>query len=292
MHVVGDVAARSSSGVVAVVVVLDAAVRTFVLPRGAVVLFTLVVFRVGAAVFCDCSPAPSRSYEARDRVMALYAPLALLAFPARRARRDLRRVRVLLRGLEAARLARARSSRAARRCSRSGSNGRPTCGSAFIAFTEAAIGLGAARRADRVPADDLQLVLAARDRGDRSSRCARARRRPRGDMLELAHRTGFLQRARPGLGRVDAVVHARSQETHTSFGSLRVLPFAEPASFVDHRRGHGARHRGAPARGRRTSRSRPSPALCIRSGFLALREIADFFGFDHDPTRRPTIRSA
>ena len=25
---------------------------------------------------------PSRSYEARDRVMALYAPLALLAFPA------------------------------------------------------------------------------------------------------------------------------------------------------------------------------------------------------------------
>ena len=31
----------------------------------------------------------------------------------------------------------------------------------------------------------------------------------------------------------------------------------------------------------------PAPGLCIRSGFLALREIADFFGFDHDPDPAP-----
>jgi hypothetical protein len=31
----------------------------------------------------------------------------------------------------------------------------------------------------------------------------------------------------------------------------------------------------------------PAPGLCIRSGFLALREIADFFGFEHDADPAP-----
>jgi hypothetical protein len=31
----------------------------------------------------------------------------------------------------------------------------------------------------------------------------------------------------------------------------------------------------------------PEPGLCIRSGYLALREIADFYGFDHDPDPAP-----
>ena len=61
---------------------LDAALRTFVLPRGAPVLFTSLDVPFGAPVLRICSPGPSRSYEARDRVMALYAPLALLTFPA------------------------------------------------------------------------------------------------------------------------------------------------------------------------------------------------------------------
>ena len=84
-----------------------------------------------------------------------------------------------------------------------------------------------------------------------------ARRRPRGGMLELAHRTGFLN-------DLDPVWNEWMQwftevpETHTSLGALRVLPFAEPESLVDHRRGHGARRRRAPAGGARTSRSRPS----------------------------------
>ena len=60
---------------------LDAALRTFVLPRGARVLFTHVVFR-SVRRSLQIFARPNRSYEARDRVMALYAPLALLAFPA------------------------------------------------------------------------------------------------------------------------------------------------------------------------------------------------------------------
>jgi len=80
MHVVANIA-LVAVGVVAVFVVLDAAFRTFVLPRGAPVLFTNIVFRsVRRSLFVFARP--SRPFEARERVMAIYAPLALLTFPA------------------------------------------------------------------------------------------------------------------------------------------------------------------------------------------------------------------
>ena len=67
-------------GFAAVGIVLDAAVRTFVVPRGAVVLFTVTIFRL-VRWFFSLFASPRRTYEARDRVMALYAPIALLALP-------------------------------------------------------------------------------------------------------------------------------------------------------------------------------------------------------------------
>ena len=60
--------------------VLDAAVRTFVLPRGTPVLLTWFVFRTVRRVF-GWFARPAKTYEQRDRVMALYAPVALLALP-------------------------------------------------------------------------------------------------------------------------------------------------------------------------------------------------------------------
>ena len=68
-------------GLIAAGIVLDAAIRTFVVPRGSVVLFTVVVFRALKRIF-EMFASPRRGYEARDRVMALYAPIALLALPA------------------------------------------------------------------------------------------------------------------------------------------------------------------------------------------------------------------
>ena len=81
MNVLADIA-LIALGIVAVYIVLDAALRTFVLPRGAPVLFTFIVFRTVRRIL-DVLARPNRSYEWRDRVMALYAPLALLTFPAR-----------------------------------------------------------------------------------------------------------------------------------------------------------------------------------------------------------------
>ena len=79
MHALVDVL-LVVAGITATTVVLDAAVRTFVVPRGTVVLFTVVVFLVIRRAF-NVVASPRRTYEARDRVMAFYAPVSLLALP-------------------------------------------------------------------------------------------------------------------------------------------------------------------------------------------------------------------
>jgi hypothetical protein len=67
-------------GVVLVGVAFDAALRTFVLPRGSTVRLTRFVFTVVRKVFLLVARR-ARTYEGRDRVMALYAPLTLLLLP-------------------------------------------------------------------------------------------------------------------------------------------------------------------------------------------------------------------
>ncbi|MEA3217824.1 MAG: hypothetical protein QOJ19_3980 [Acidimicrobiia bacterium] len=62
------------------VVVVDSAVRTFVVPRGTVSRLTRLVFSLSRRFF-ELFAKPSRTYRQRDRVMALYAPLTLLALP-------------------------------------------------------------------------------------------------------------------------------------------------------------------------------------------------------------------
>jgi len=65
------------AGVFVVGAVVDSAVRTFVLPRGASSFVTRFVYRTLGRVFRNlCKPL--NTYEARDRVMALYAPTALV----------------------------------------------------------------------------------------------------------------------------------------------------------------------------------------------------------------------
>lgn len=66
-------------GVAVIVIVVDAAVRTFVLPRGAVVRLTRMIAVAVRAGF-DVRLRFCRTYEHRDRVMAMYSPMVLLAF--------------------------------------------------------------------------------------------------------------------------------------------------------------------------------------------------------------------
>jgi hypothetical protein len=104
-------------------------------------------------------------------------------------------------------------------------------------------------------------------------------------MLELAHRAGYL-------GNLDPMWNEWMQwfselsETHTSLGALAFFRSPNPnrswitaaGTVLD-----AAALRLAVVNIPFT----PEPGLCIRSGFLALREIADFFAFDHDPDPAP-----
>ena len=68
-------------GVVLIGAVFDSALRTFVLPRGARTPLTRWVF-VSLRMVFDLIARPARTYERRDRVMALYAPIGLLTLVA------------------------------------------------------------------------------------------------------------------------------------------------------------------------------------------------------------------
>jgi hypothetical protein len=69
-----------AGGVFLVVLVIDSAVRTFMLPRGEAPITTRAVF-VGLRGVFNRLVRLTRTYEARDRIMALYAPVGLLVLP-------------------------------------------------------------------------------------------------------------------------------------------------------------------------------------------------------------------
>jgi hypothetical protein len=68
-----------AAGLAIVLAVLDAAIRTFVLPRGAGVMFARAIALAVRSVF-DLLTRPIKTYEGRDRIMAMYGPTTLLAF--------------------------------------------------------------------------------------------------------------------------------------------------------------------------------------------------------------------
>ena len=269
-------------GVLAVFVVLDAAMRTFVLPRGAPVLFTFLIFR-SVRVLLSTVARPSRSYEARDSVMALYAPLALLAFPAV--------ALVVIFGAFTCFFAAAQPHGWRDAFLTSGSSlftlgfDRPSgLGAAFIAFTEAAIGLALLA----VLIAYLPTIYGAFSRREVMVTQLSVRAGTPATSwgaLELAHRAGYLD----GLDPVWAEWmqwFSELSETHTSLGSLAFFRSPHPnRSWIT---AAGAVLDAAALRLAVVNIPfTPEPGLCIRSGFLALREIADFFGFDHDPDPAP-----
>jgi hypothetical protein len=68
-------------GTVWVFWVIGAAIKTVVLPRGSSSIITRCVFLFARRVFFDPIAKPKRSFEFRDRVMAVYAPFCLLMLP-------------------------------------------------------------------------------------------------------------------------------------------------------------------------------------------------------------------
>ena len=276
MIVVGDVA-LVAIGVIAVVIVLDAVLRTFVLPRGALVLFTSLTFR-SVRRFLEIFAREGRGYEARDRVMALYAPLALITFPAV--------ALVVLMGAFTLFFEVAVGQGWREAITASGSSlftlgfERPGgVGSTLISYLEAAIGLGLLA----VLIAYLPTIYSAFSSRETmvTQLSVRAGTPPTAwRMLELAHRAGFLNELDPEWQEWMRWFNELS-ETHTSLGVLAF--FRSPNPYRSWITSAGTVLDAAALRlAVMNIPFSAAPGLCIRSGFMALREIADFYGFDHD----------
>ncbi len=281
MNIVGDVL-LVLIGLFAVGIVLDAAVRTFVVPRGAVVLFTVTIFRSIRWGF-SLVASPRRTYEARDRVMALYAPISLLALPLISILVVFAAFSCIFVGMEGHGWKTAALT--------SGSSlltlgfERPShLSSAFAAFVEAGVGLAL-----------LALLIAylptiynsfSRREVAVTDLSTRAGTPPTPTaMLRRAHLTGFLLEL-DNFWELWTTWFTEVQETHTSYGSL--VFFRSPNPHRSWVTAAGAVLDSAAMRLALVDiPPTPQAAVCIRSGYLALREVAGFFGYDYEDSPAP-----
>ena len=255
------------------------AVRTFVVPRALPVALSRAVFLATGGLF-GLATRRARSYHALDRVMAMYAPVTLLMLPF---------VWLALLVVAYAAMFWALGDEPWRAVEVSGSSlltlgferpgPRPAV---LLSFTEAALGVGMIA----LLLTFLPTIYAAFSRREElvSLLEVRAGTPPSAvAMLERYHRIDMLDRADDLWERAEAWF-AHLSETHTSLAALAFFRSPHPDhSWVT---AAGAILDAAALRQAVLDLPwSPDAALCIRSGFLALRRIGDFFSipYDHDP---------
>jgi hypothetical protein len=281
MHVVSQVL-WFALGIVLLVLVLDSAIRTFVLPRGATPLVTRGVFISVRSVFNVLARA-ARTYDGRDTVMALYGPIGLLMLPGAWMVMVLGAFTVMFHaagvtGFEAA-------------FEMSGSS-LLTLGfvpptdlfTNVLAFLEAAIGLmllglliaylptiyGAFSRREVQVA---QLEVRAGNPPSGVHVLVQAKRMERFHLLDDFWRTWQLW-------------FTELEETHTSLGVLSF--FRSPVGHRSWVTASGAVLDAASLRLAALDMPfDPEAGICVRAGFFALRAVCDYFGIPYDPDPHP-----
>ncbi len=267
-------------GVALVFGALDAMVRTFLLPRGVPVLGTRLVGVTVGALF-DLIGRPLRRYEARDRLMALYGPVNVLSLLI---------AGLLGTGLGYALLFNAATDLDWRRSVRMSGSALFTLGFAApdsaaqtaLVFSEAALGLILIALLIAY----LPTIYSAFSRREllvsQLSVRAGAPPSPVG-LLVRAHRTDYLDLLDPFFAQWE-VWFDEMDETHTSLAVLAFFRSPRPdRSWVV---AAGVVLDSAALRLSLIDLP-PSPqaAVTIRSGFVALRSVADVFQmpYDSDP---------
>jgi hypothetical protein len=269
-------------GLLTAVFVLDAAIRTFVLPRGTPVFLTWAVFR-GVRGVLAVFASPRRGYEQRDRVMALYAPIALLALPSVSLLLIFGGFTLAFYGLDHDGWRDALTTSGS--CLLTlGFERPPSTPGVLLGFLEAAIGLGLlALVISYLPTiynAFSRREVAVTDLAVRAGTPAKP-----WEMLVRAHLAGYLN-------DMDRVWEqwmswfTELSETHTSLGVLSFFRSPNPQrSWIT---AAGAVLDAAALRMSVLNvEFSPAGGLCIRSGYLALREIAVFFGYDPDTDPNP-----
>lgn len=270
-------------GAYLVIVTVTSAIKTFVLPRAAQVFISRAVFVAMRRIFNQFA-RPSRPFLVRDAVMAMYAPTSLIVLPA---------VWLLLIGAGfSAMLWGVGVHPVAEAIVTSGSSlftlgfERPARFPAImLAFLEAALGLGLVA----LLISYLPSIYAAFSRRETAVALLETDAGTPPSAREMLIRTFRIN----GMARLDSVWRrwqdwfADVEESHTSIGALVFFRSPQPgrswltaaACVLD------------TAAITLACLDLPPSAeaqICIRSGFVALRRLADFFGIRYDPDPQPT----
>jgi hypothetical protein len=271
------------AGTLVILATLSSAIRTVILPRGVQSTITRAVF-VGVRVPFRAIAHDRRSYEDRDRVMAVYAPVALALLPLAWLALEVVGFTLLFQGLTGSSFGDAYHL--------SGSS-ITTLGFApadgvlvrTVAFAEAAVGLFlVALLISYLPSlyssfsqrEAMVATLATRAGTPPSAR----------DFMVRHHAIGWLD----DLGEFWLAWErwfAEVEESHTSYPMLAF--FRSPAADRSWITAAGAVLDSASFYVSTIEQGDSAPAsVCIRSGYLALRHIAGFFGIAHDEDPAPT----
>lgn len=270
-------------GAAMVVATFLSAISMVVVPRGLPVRLTRAVFLVARRLF-SLRTRLARTYEDRDRALALYAPLTLIALPVVW-------LTVVLLGYTG--MFWALGAHPLRRAFTTSGSSLLTLGfatvadlpSTVLAFTEAVCGL---------------ILLALLITYLPSMYAAFSRREAQVGLLstyagqpptavELVARFWQLddfERLEERVWEPWTQWFVELEETHTSLSSLPFFRSPRPdRSWVT---ASGAVLDAAALMSSTVEHRRSPPAeLCIRSGYTALRTIADFFALPHDPSPGP-----
>ena len=285
MDVVRDVALWIG-GIALIAIVIDAAVRTFVLPRGVVVRLTRIVSVAVRRLF-DVRLRFARTYERRDRAMALYSPMVLLALVTVWLGMLIAAFTLIFLAVDGAGLARAFTE--------AGSSlftlgfARPSgMVATIVSFAAASFGLGLvalliAYLPTLYSSFSRREVLVA-------YLASRAGTPPRPvEFLQRAHRIGRLHELDDVWERYQ-LWFAELEETHTSLPLLNFFRSPTPdRSWIT--TAGAILDTAALVNSTVDVTFQPMAGLCLRSGFTALRAIGDFFSIPHpaDPQSTDAI---
>ena len=269
-------------GLSVVVYVITSAIRTFVLPRSAFDKLTSVTFFTVRSLF-NMRLRTMSSYEEKDRVLALFAPVGLIALPGVWLVSILFGYTAMLWGVTG------QAWYAAYKLSGSSLF---TLGFAIVdnfvtttlMFSEAAIGLFLLSLLIAY----LPTMYAAFSKREEAVTMLEVRAGSPPSAVEMFRRFHALQRMDQlnELWTSWEVWFVELEESHTSLAALNFYRSPRPhRSWVT---AAGAVLDAAALHSSTLDVLKDTQAdLCIRSGYLALRYIADFFGIEYDPDPKP-----
>lgn len=262
---------------------LSAALRTFVLPRSENVWLTRLVFRTVYRLF-RLRLKWTNSYAERDRIMAYFAPVALLLLPVMWIVSVLAGYTAMFWSLGVGGWFEAFfvSGSSLLTLGFAPVNG---IGQEILAFSEATLGLGLV--ALLIAYLPTMYTAFSRREALVTMLEVRAGTPPSAvTMIERFHRIQGLSRLEEQWARWE-VWFTELEESHTSFSPL--VFFRSPRSDQSWITAAGAvLDAAALATSTLDIPRNPQAALCIRAGYLALRSIAGFYRLPYDPNPAPT----